>query len=221
MAIPVLIIGKSGSGKSTSLRNFKHDELCLINVLDKPLPFRGKFDHTYESDDYGKIKHAIAKTDKNAVCIDDAGFLITNMFMKFHSSTGGGNSVFTLYNDIADQFWGLIEYIKTLDKNKIVYIVMHEDKNDMGDIKPKTIGKLLDEKVCLEGLFTIVIRCVTDSSGKHKFLTETDGKDVTKAPMGMFVPEMDNDLKVVDEKIREYYNLAPLTSKEKEEKKNA
>ena len=212
MAIPVLIIGKSGSGKSTSLRNFKPDELCLINVLNKPLPFRGKFEHQMGGDDYNKVKHGIVKTDKNAICIDDAGFLITNMFMKNHSSTGGGSGVFDLYNDIADQFWGLIEFIKAQDENKIVYIVMHEDKNDMGDIKPKTIGKLLDEKVCLEGLFTIVIRCVTESSGVHKFLTQTDGRDVTKAPIGMFEPEMDNDLRLVDDKIREYYNLAPLIS---------
>jgi len=215
MGIPVMLIGKSGSGKSTSLMNFDEKELYLIKVLGKPLPFRKKFESTFETDDYQSILKALAKTQKKAIVIDDAGYLITNHFMREHSAKGAGNAVFTLYNEIADKFWRLVEYVtNNLPADKIVYFMMHEDKNDVGDIKPKTIGKLLDEKVCLEGMFTIVLRCMT-SDGKHYFSTKTNGADVTKAPIDMFEDEeIDNDLKAVDTTIRNFYGLTPEEGKE-------
>ena len=208
MAIPVLIIGKSGSGKSTSLRNFDEKELALINVIKKPLPFKKKFESTKCTDDYQVILKAIFNTTKKAIVIDDAGYLITNHFMNKHSSAGGGNSVFNLYNEIGDHFWGLIEFVKNkLDDDKIVYFMMHEDKDDFGDVRPKTIGKLLDDKVCIEGMFTIALRCMSDNS-KHFFRTQSDGSDICKTPLGMFEDkEIDNDLKAVDTVIREYYEL--------------
>lgn len=208
MGIPVLIIGKSGSGKSTSLRNFNEEELALVNVLKKPLPFKKKFKSTISTDDYQTILKAIFKTEKKSIVIDDAGYLITNHFMNKHSTAGGGNGVFNLYNEIGDHFWGLIEFVKNkLPDNKIVYFMMHEDKNDFGDIKPKTIGKLLDEKVCIEGMFTIALRCMSDNS-KHFFKTQSDGSDICKTPIEMFTDkEIDNDLKIVDTTIREYYEL--------------
>lgn len=211
MGIPVLVIGKSGSGKSTSLKNFEHDEIALINVSKKPLPFRGKFDSTAKTDDYNKIHELINKTIKKSIVIDDAGYLITNHFMKGHSSAGKGNGVFNLYNELGDKFWGLIEHIKELPEDKIVYIIMHEDSNDYGEVKPKTIGKLLDEKVCIEGMCTIVLRCMT-KDGRHYFRTKTDGLDVSKSPVGMFEDEeIDNDLKFVDKTIREYWELCDVT----------
>lgn len=207
MGIPVLLIGKSGSGKSTSLRNFAKDEIGLINVSKKPLPFKRRFDSTVLTDNYETIKKCLNKTEKKIIVVDDASYLITNHFMNKHSTAGAGNAVFALYNSIGDSFWGLIEHIKTLDENKIVYIIMHEDKNEFGDIKPKTIGKLLDEKVCIEGMFTVVLRALSEN-GRHYFRTKTDGSDVAKSPMDMFETiEIDNDLKLVDEKIREYWEL--------------
>ena len=208
MGIPVMVIGKSGAGKSASLRNFAKDGLYLINVLGKPLPFKKQFESVLRTDDYPTVRRALEKSQKNAIVIDDAGYLITNHFMNNHSSTGGGNGVFTLYNEIGDRFWRLIEYvINNLPAEKIVYFMMHEEKNDAGDIKPKTIGKLLDEKVCVEGMFTIVLRCMGDN-GSHIFRTKTTGADVTKAPIGMFEDEeISNDLKMVDETTREYYGL--------------
>ena len=208
MGIPVLIIGKSGSGKSTSLRNFDEKELALVNVIRKPLPFKKKFESTLCTDDYQKIVKAILGTKKDAIVIDDAGYLITNEFMNKHSSVGGGNAVFNLYNDLADKFWGLIEFVKTkLDDSKIVYFIMHEDKNDFGDIKPKTIGKLLDDKVCIEGMFILFFRCIF-LFFFYFFRTQTNGLDVAKTPMEMFSDlEIDNDLKMVDTTIREYYSL--------------
>jgi hypothetical protein len=101
----------------------------------------------------------------------------------------------------------LVEFSKSLPENKIIYFVMHEDKNEFGDIRPKTIGKILDEKCCLEGMFTIVLRA-TRNNEKYVFRTQSDGSDVTKSPIGLFEDmEIDNDLKVVDDKIREYYDL--------------
>ncbi len=208
MGIPVLIIGKSGSGKSTALRNFEENELALVNVLRKPLPFRKKFESTINTDKYQTIMKLILKTKKKAIVIDDAGYLITNQFMSNHSKVGGGSAVFDLYNTLGDSYWSLIEFVKNkLDNDKIVYFNMHEDKNDFGDIRPKTIGKLLDEKVCIEGMFTIVLRCMNDKN-RHYFITQSDGQDVSKTPLEMFKEaEIDNDLKMVDTTIREYYGL--------------
>lgn len=207
MGIPVLLLGKSGSGKSASLRNFQPGEVGIINVLGKPLPFKGKLPSVV-TDSYDMVYAVISKSKTDSIVIDDAGYLMTNQFMRGHASTGAGNAIFSFYNDLGDRFWSLVRFVveQTLE-NKIVYFIMHEDKNDFGDIKPKTIGKMLDEKVCVEGMFTIVIRSVL-SNGKHVFKTQTDGFDVCKTPIGMFEQsEIDNDLKLVDTTIREYYEL--------------
>jgi len=213
MATIVLIAGPSSSGKSTSMRNFASDELALINVNKKPLPFRGKFDSLLETTDYDQIQKAIMSTQKRAIVIDDAGYLITHQFMSGHRENKG-NAVFELYNDLADNFYRLIKWCQTrIPDDKIVYFVMHVDKNDFGETKPKTIGKMLDEKVCIEGLFTIALTSEY-KDGKYVFHTKTDGLDFAKSPIGMFESDdIDNDLKMIDEKIRDYYELAPLTDK--------
>jgi hypothetical protein len=185
-------------------------------VLNKPLPFKGKLDG-WKTDDYQTVMKCLIASKAKSVVIDDAGYLITNQFMNGHSSAGKGNGVFTLYNEIGDHFWNLIQFITNkVPEDKIVYVIMHEDINDFGDIKPKTIGKLLDEKICLEGMFTIVLRCIEDA-GKHLFVTQASGGAVSKSPIGMFDTEtIDNDLTIVDKAIREYYELSP--NKESEEK---
>ena len=216
MAIPVLIIGKSGSGKSTSLRTcVDNDNFNVINVLNKPFPFKGKI-KSAATDDYEKVKTWLKQSPARSIVIDDAGYLITNMFMKGHANAGAGNAVFSFYNKIGDHFWNLIEFIKNnVPSEKIVYIIMHEDTDDFGNIRPKTIGKLLDEKVCIEGMFTIVIRCITEN-GKHLFVTQTTENDVAKTPVDMFKNvTIDNDLLLVDNTIRDYYGL----SVKKEDKK--
>lgn len=218
MAIPVLIIGKSGSGKSASLRNFRDEDISIINVEGKPLPFRNAFKDVIHTDSYRAIAETMKKSKKKVIVIDDAGYLITNSFMREHSAAGAGNSIFALYNSLADNFWRLIEYIKKLPPDRIVYVIMHEDKSDSGDIKPKTIGKLLDEKVCIEGMFTIVLRSLKKDGGYY-FVTQTDGLDVTKTPIGMFEDEMiDNDLKKVDDTIRSYYGMTDAKGKAEEDK---
>ena len=215
MAIPVLIIGRSGGGKSTAMRNcIDNDNWNLINVLGKPLPFKGKIPQVI-TDDYGQVMNCLKNSKAPSIVIDDAGYLITNYFMRNHSSKGQGNAIFSMYNTLADSFWNLIEYIKKLPSDKIVYVIMHEDTDDYGNTKPKTIGKLLDEKICLEGMFTIVLRCILEN-GKHLFVTQADGGAVSKTPMGMFEElQIDNDLLYVDNKIREYYGLEIKESEEK------
>lgn len=192
MGIPVLIMGKSGSGKSTSLRNFK--DAGIINVLGKPLPFRNP-PKTLNTDNYEIILSALLKSKANSIVIDDSGYLMTNQFMKGHSTQGAGNAIFNFYNNIGDGFWNLITFvINTLSYDKIVYFIMHEAENDIGETKPKTIGKMLDEKVCFEGMFTIALRSMY-SNGRYIFKTNTDGTDVCKSPDGMFdSAEIDNDV---------------------------
>lgn len=218
MGIPVLVIGKSGSGKSASMKSCVGKDFNLIRVLKKPLPFRGKIDG-WHTDDYQVVFKALKSAPAKSIVIDDAGYLITNYFMKNHSTKGKGNDVFGLYNTLGDNFWNLIQYIvNCLPDDKIVYVIMHEDVDEYGNVRAKTIGKLLDDKICLEGMFTIVLRCVNNLS-EHKFITQSDGTAISKSPEGMFEDiEIPNDLLYVDTKIREYYEIENMKNKESEEK---
>lgn len=203
-SIPVLVIGKSGSGKSASLRNFKKDEIAIANVLGKPLPFKSDLEAP-KVDDYNIILKAIQNTDKKVIVIDDANYLITNEFMKNSSIKG-----YDKYNDMANNFWNLINGIKNIDGEKTVYILMHEDTDEFGNIKPKTIGKLLDDKCNIQGLFTICIRAMYENN-QYIFRLKTNGQDCVKTPIGLFEEEqIENDLKFVDDKIREYYGFKKL-----------
>jgi hypothetical protein len=221
MACPVLIFGNSGTGKSSAMKNcVGNPEWNLIRVLNKPLPFKGKIDG-WATDDYQQVMKCVFGSPGHNVVIDDAGYLITNAFMKGHSNTGQGNGQFQFYNQMADNFWNLIMFIQNrVPEDKIVYVMMHEIQNDFGSIKPKTIGKLLDEKVCIEGMFTIVLRSVKDSNG-YGFMTQAADMAVSKSPMGMFESErIDNDLLIVEKAIRDFYDI-PIKEKKKEDKKNA
>lgn len=211
----VLIVGKSGSGKTASMRNCANNpNFNVIKVLDKPFPFKGDI-NSGASDEYNQVMKWLIQFPAQSIVIDDAGYLITNMFMKGHANAGAGNAVFSFYNKIGDHFWNLIQFIKEkLPENKIVYIIMHEDTDEFGNIRPKTIGKLLDEKVCIEGMFSIVLRCAV-KNGKHVFLTQTTENDVAKSPIGMFEDvEIDNDLAFVDATIRKYYEMPDANKKE-------
>jgi hypothetical protein len=202
MGVPVLIIGKSGTGKSASLRNFKKADIGIINVLGKPLPFKNDFQYIV-TDNYPKVKNALLQAKVDTLVIDDAGYLITSEFMRRAKEKG-----YEKFTELANNFYELISYIQhELPEERIVYLVMHEDENDMGIVKPKTIGKLLDEKVCVEGMFTIVLRSMKNEN-KYVFRTQSNGFDIAKTPMKLFdSDEIENDLKFVTEKIKEYYNI--------------
>ena len=207
-SVPVLLIGQSGSGKSTSLRNFKGDEVAVVNVLGKPLPFKSDI-KAGKCDDYATILKAIANTPKKTIVIDDANYLITNEFMNKSSVKG-----FDKYNEMGNNFFNLINGIKNIQGGKTVYLIMHEDTDENGNVKPKTIGKLLDDKVNIQGMFTICIRSMFDN-GNYIFRLKTNGQDCVKTPFGMFESDsMENDLKAFDEVVREYYELDKEESEE-------
>jgi len=200
-SVPVLLIGKSGSGKSASLRNFKKDEIAVANILGKPLPFKSDIEAP-KVDNYNVLIKAIQNTDKKTIVIDDAGYLLTNEFMGKVSVKG-----YDKYNEMASSMFELVNAIKDVEGGKTVYLVMHEDTDEFGNIKPKTIGKLLDDKVNLQGMFTVCIRSSFEN-GEYIFRLKTNGQDCVKTPIGMFEKDtMENDLKEVDKVIREYYEL--------------
>lgn len=200
-SVPVLLIGASGTGKSTSLRNFTKDEVAVINVLGKPLPFKSDI-KAPKIDDYANILSQIKMTKKKTIVIDDANYLITNEFMSKSSVKG-----FDKYNEMGNNFFNLINGIKNIEGGKTVYLIMHEDTDENGNVKPKTIGKLLDDKVNIQGMFTVCIRSMFDN-GNYIFRLKTNGQDCVKTPFGMFENDtMENDLKEFDKVVRDYYEL--------------
>lgn len=201
MAIIAMIYGQPGTGKSTSMRNFKPDDVAIINVSGKPLPFRSKI-QTYKTDDYMKIDDAIKKTDRKSIVIDDATYLMADEFMRTAKVTG-----YQKFTDMALNYFTLVKNAAALPDDKIVYFLGHSDTDQNGNEKFKTIGKMLDEKISLEGLYTIVMKTVV-ADGKYMFSTRNSGQDTVKTPMGMFAePLIDNDLAAIDKVIREYYGI--------------
>ena len=212
--IPVLIIGHSGSGKSASLRNLTKEDYSLVNPLAKRLPFKGG-QVGLESCDYELIKKFIQETPKNIIVIDDSNYLLTMEMMKKAKETGYGK-----FTDIALNYWKLIDFIKNLDGDKRVYLMSHEEVDENGFVGVKTVGKMLSNQCCVEGLYTIVLRATTEN-GKYQFQTASLGNDIVKAPMGMFdTPLIDNDLKLVDDTICEYYEINKEEEKKVEEENN-
>lgn len=212
MATAVLILGQSGTGKSYSMKNFKEDEICLISVQKSLLPFRKKFTETVVTDDYTNIISAMKATKKKVIVIDDTQYLMCNEFMRRATEKG-----YDKFTEIAYNFWDLIvQEVNSLPADVIVYLLCHTSTDENGVEKMKTIGKLVDEKITPEGLFTIVLKTAV-SDGKYAFLTQNNGKDTVKSPEGMFSTyAINNDLKYVDDKIRNYYELgeAFLTDEE-------
>lgn len=201
MAIIVMVYGQSGTGKSTSLRNFKPEDVCIVNVSGKPLPFRNKH-KTFNTDDYMSIDTAIKKAPAKSIVIDDATYLMTNEYMRTAKVTG-----YQKFTDMALNYFTLIKSAAALPDDRIVYFLGHSETDVNGNEKFKTIGKMLDEKVTLEGLFTIVLKTVVQD-GKYQFATKNNGQDTVKSPMGLFdEPLIENDLAAVDAAIREYYGI--------------
>ena len=203
MGIPVMIFGESGSGKSTSLRNFKAGEVSVINVSKKPMPFKNNGITTVNTNDYQRITSLLLKSQNKSIVIDDATYLLVGEFMRTAKTAG-----FQKFTDMALNFYQLVQLvIDKLPPEKIVYFLGHVDRDVNGNERFKTIGKLLDEKVTLEGLFTIVLKTEV-SDRQYKFVTQTNGMDTVKSPTGMFEQlQIDNDLQFVDKKIREFYGI--------------
>lgn len=203
MGFAVLILGASGTGKSTSLRNFKKGEIGVLNVGKKPLPFRGKLD-VANTADYELIEKTLMKNTYNAYAIDDSQFLM--VYENFAHAYEKGYDKFT---KMAVNFQELLNVIINGTSNDtIVYLLHHIDFDDMGRAKAKTIGKMLDQQLPIESAVPITLLTQTDSE-KYTFIT--NGLPPAKSPLGMFEDkEIENDLRMVDETIRAYWELAPL-----------
>lgn len=196
-----MILGESGSGKSTSMRNFEIGEIGIFNVASKPLPFRKKLNKV-DGATYGLIEKTLSKANLKRYVIDDSQYLMAFEMFDKAKLTGYGK-----FTDMALNFKGLIDFVvRGTPADCIVYFLHHTQTTADGKLKAKTVGKMLDDQLTVEGLFSIVLRTKFES-GKYSFVTQTDGTDTVKSPMGLFEQEIDNDLKIVDEKIREYWEL--------------
>lgn len=210
MGQKVLIVGESGTGKSTSFRNFAKDEVCMIKAINKQLPFRGKFEETHVTDKASEIIRKMKATDKKVIVIDDCQYTMGNEFFRRALEKG-----YDKFSEIGQNFFNILSATDDLPEDVIVYIVLHTYKDDLGNIKIKSIGKMLDEKLTIEGTSTIVLMSnIVD--GQYVFQTQNGGHDVCKSPMGMFSNFLiDNDLKMVDGIIREFYELSDVKPEEK------
>ena len=202
MGISVLILGESGSGKSTALRNFEASEVGVFNVASKPLPFRKRLP-VMNGAGYGAITKTLADNKLNTYVIDDSQYLLAFEFFDRAKETG-----YQKFTDIALHFRDLIQFvIANTPPDCIVYFLHHVESSQDGVLKAKTIGKMLDEKLTVEGLFSIVLLCRAEKD-KHYFVTQSEGYSTAKSPMDMFPAEIENDLKLVDTTIRDYWGLA-------------
>ena len=202
MGIAVLILGASGTGKSTSLRNFKKGEIGIFNVANKPLPFRSDLD-VVNAVNYEQIKAALKRNSLKAYAIDDSQYLM--VFEEFNRAKESGYGKFT---DMAQNFYQLVQTaIRETSDDTVVYFLHHTEVDETGRVKAKTVGKMIDSKLTLEGLFPVVLLTGTDGS-TYWFETQSDGYTTTKSPLGMFEEKrIDNDLKMVDSTIRAYWRL--------------
>lgn len=192
-----MILGASASGKSASMRNFKEGEVGVINVVGKPLPFRSKLS-VVNTDDYGTICRMLQRGKLKRYVIDDSQYLLANEFIRRAGETGYGK-----FTDIAVNFHHLImTAANDTPSDCLVYFLHHTETDPLGNTKAKTVGRMLDEKITLEGLFTIVLLCEPEN-GVYGFRTR--GKIPAKAPIDMFDERIDNDLAFVDRTIRNYY----------------
>lgn len=213
-----LIIGESGTGKSTSIRNLDPKETFIINIVNKPLPFRGfKNSYTlvspdgttgnyYASDNYSYIEMVIKKINakrpdiKNLI-IDDFQYLMSNEFMSRAMERG-----FDKFSEIGQHAWSIIQLLPTLRDDLDCFVLSHSEPNEHGKMKLKTIGKMIDEKVTIEGRFTVVLQTEM-KDGDYQFITQGDARHIAKSPMGMFEKRnIPNDLAFVKEKMSAYYN---------------
>lgn len=204
MGIAVLVLGESGAGKTASLRNFKKEDVGILNVASKPLPFRNTNGLVAVNRvGYKNIYDAIKEGNRPSWVIDDAQYLMA--FESFANANVAGYAKFTT---MAKNYEEMLRFVQEgTSTDTIVYVMQHIETDENGKVKAKTLGKMLDQQLTIEGLFSIVLLAKADER-RHYFVTQSDGTNPCKSPMGMFDDiEIDNDLKMVDDTIREYYGL--------------
>lgn len=210
MSIATMVLGQSGTGKSTSLRNMKPTETLLIQVIPKPLPFRSKEwkpvkdgGNIIVASQSADICAAMRKTSRPIIVVDDLQYLLATEFMDRAHEKG-----YDKFTEMARHYYDVLTCACNLPANKRVYLLSHTDTSETGQVKAKTIGKLLDEKITVEGLVTIVLRTHV-INGQYVFSTRNSGSDTVKTPLGLFEDEhIPNDLMAVDQAIATYYELS-------------
>jgi len=210
MSIATLILGQSGTGKSTSLRNLNPNDVLLIQSIRKPLPFRSKEwkpltsegGSIYVSDNSEQIIKVMKKCTRPIIILDDMQYIMANEYMRRSQETG-----FSKFTEIGKKTWDIFNTASQLEGNKRVYILSHTDENDQGKTKIKTIGKMLDEKITLEGMVTVCMQTAVIND-QYVFMTRNNGNNTVKTPIDMFSDEhIPNDLNAVDQAICNFYEI--------------
>ena len=203
MGVPVLVIGESGSGKTYSLRNFKPGEVGIFSVEKGRLPFRGDF-KVVKHATYSDIGKMFKDPKLKRYVIDDSQFLMVNEMFDRAKETG-----YQKYTDMAVAFRNLVHAVNhNLPDDVIVYFLHHtETDQNTGRVKAKTVGRMIDQYLTLEGCFDIVLLTAVEGT-EHFFVTQSDGYTTAKSPADMFPDvKIPNDLAAVDKAIREYWGL--------------
>lgn len=208
----VLIQGESGTGKTFSMKNMNPDTTAIVSPEKTRLPFRNQFKMLYGETDSDKIIKFIDECvgeGKKSIIIDDFQYILAIPYMHRIKETG-----WEKYNDFGANYFDIIDHCKVLPDDVIVYFLTHTETLEDGVTRTKLIGKLLREKITIEGMFTIVLKTVV-SEGKYYFATQNSGKDTVKTPFEMFdTYAINNDLAYVDDKIRSYYYMTGAKSDE-------
>lgn len=214
MSYACLVLGESGTGKTCSLRNLDPAKTLLIQPVRKPLPFRAKgWKEALEKGDGGnifvcndaaKIVCAMNKAKQEIIVCDDWQYILASQFMARRNEKN-----YDKFTDIGGAGYDIVKAASELASNKRVYILAHTTTDDLGNIRIKTLGRMLDEKIVVEGMFTTVLRTFVDPGTGFYFLTQNNGHDTVKSPMGMFsARQIENDLSVVDQAICDYYGIS-------------
>lgn len=210
MSIATLVLGQSGTGKSTSLRHLNPNDVLLIQAIKKPLPFRSKDwkaltkegGSIYVSDNSEQIINVMRKCTRPIIIIDDMQYIMANEYMRRSQETG-----FAKFTEIGRKTWEIFNAASQLADDKRVYLLSHTEESDQGKTKIKTIGKMLDEKITLEGMVTVCLQ-TTVINDQYKFMTKNNGNNTVKTPIDMFESEhIDNDLNAVDKCICEFFEI--------------
>ena len=216
MSYATLILGESGTGKTASLRNFNPADVLLIQPVRKPLPFRaagwcetkvkGDGGNIFVCSDASKIVAAMHKAPQKVIVMDDWQYVLSMQFMARRSEKS-----YEKFTDIGGAGFDIAKAASELDASKRVYILAHTQTDDTGHVRIKTLGKLLDDKIVVEGMFTTVLRTHVDpgNGSGYFFSTHNNGRDTVKSPMGMFTDDLiENDLAMVDKTICDYYGIS-------------